>query len=193
MGLKINDPSRTTATTTATDDYLLIEGTTNHTRNYRLDNISKVTSGTVAPTSTPAKIGDIYVNTVLKQTYVANGTSSSADWIKQASSILENRHSVGGTSEPIFQNSWANRAGYTTNFYKDNFGIVRLNGIIEGGTAGTVAFTLPVGYRPPAWAIFVAPNGPNTAISYISIATDGRVIINANTSASLDAVAFRTN
>lgn len=42
-----------------------------------------VSSGITAPTSTPAKVGDMYVNTVLKQTYVANGTSSSANWIKQ--------------------------------------------------------------------------------------------------------------
>lgn len=42
-----------------------------------------ISSGTTAPTSTPAKVGDMYVDTVLKRTYVANGTSSSADWIKQ--------------------------------------------------------------------------------------------------------------
>jgi hypothetical protein len=42
-----------------------------------------ISSGSGAPSSTPAKIGDMYVDTVLKHTYVANGTSSSTDWIKQ--------------------------------------------------------------------------------------------------------------
>jgi len=41
-----------------------------------------ISSGTGAPTSTPTKIGDIYVDTVLKHIYVAKGTSSSADWVK---------------------------------------------------------------------------------------------------------------
>lgn len=49
-----------------------------------------ISSGIIAPTSTPAKIGDMYVDTVLKQTYVANGTTSSANWIKQNGSYLLN-------------------------------------------------------------------------------------------------------
>lgn len=81
--MRINDPSRTTATTTASDDYLLLDGTTNGTRNYAMTNISKVSSGSGAPSSTPAKIGDIYVDTTNNHTYIAKGASSSADWIKQ--------------------------------------------------------------------------------------------------------------
>lgn len=42
-----------------------------------------ISSGSVAPTSTPNKIGDIYVDTTNYKTYIAKGTSSSADWIKQ--------------------------------------------------------------------------------------------------------------
>jgi len=40
-----------------------------------------VSSGTAAPTSTPAAIGDIYVDTTNSKTYIAKGTSSSADWV----------------------------------------------------------------------------------------------------------------
>lgn len=39
-----------------------------------------ISSGIVAPTSTPGKIGDIYVDTVLRQVYIAVGTANSADW-----------------------------------------------------------------------------------------------------------------
>jgi hypothetical protein len=39
------------------------------------------TIGTVAPTSTPQKIGDTYINTALTKVYISCGTSSSADWI----------------------------------------------------------------------------------------------------------------
>ncbi len=41
---------------------------------------ASASSGIVAPTSTPAKVGDIYVDTILKKIYVATGTASSADW-----------------------------------------------------------------------------------------------------------------
>ncbi len=39
-------------------------------------------SGAGAPSSTPANIGDIYVDTTDFKVYVATGTSSSADWKK---------------------------------------------------------------------------------------------------------------
>lgn len=42
-----------------------------------------ISSGTVAPTSTPSKVGDIYIDTTNTHTYVANGISSSSDWVKQ--------------------------------------------------------------------------------------------------------------
>jgi len=41
---------------------------------------SQISSGIVAPISTPSKIGHIYVDTVAKKLYFATGTSSSADW-----------------------------------------------------------------------------------------------------------------
>jgi hypothetical protein len=39
-----------------------------------------ISSGVVAPSSTPAKVGDIYVDTTGKKLYFATGTGSSADW-----------------------------------------------------------------------------------------------------------------
>lgn len=40
-----------------------------------------ITSGTVAPTSTPENVGDIYIDTVAKKLYFSVGTSSSSDWV----------------------------------------------------------------------------------------------------------------
>lgn len=40
-----------------------------------------ITSGTTAPSSTPSKVGDIYVDITAKKLYFAAGTSSSSDWI----------------------------------------------------------------------------------------------------------------
>lgn len=42
-----------------------------------------ISSGSGAPSSTPSKVGDIYVDTSNYKTYISKGTSSSADWIKQ--------------------------------------------------------------------------------------------------------------
>lgn len=39
-----------------------------------------ITSGVIAPATTPAKVGDIYVDTAAKKLYFASGTTSSADW-----------------------------------------------------------------------------------------------------------------
>ena len=40
-----------------------------------------ISSGILAPTSTPTKVGDIYIDTVAKKLYFATGVTSSADWI----------------------------------------------------------------------------------------------------------------
>lgn len=45
-----------------------------------LKSFSAVDSGAVAPATTPLKVGDIYVDTVLGKVYISAGTSSSSDW-----------------------------------------------------------------------------------------------------------------
>lgn len=39
-----------------------------------------ITSGSGAPSSTPTMIGAFYIDTTNRRTYIAHGTSSSADW-----------------------------------------------------------------------------------------------------------------
>ena len=45
------------------------------------DTVPVISTGTSAPTSTPGKVGDIFINTTGKKPYFAAGTSSSADRI----------------------------------------------------------------------------------------------------------------
>lgn len=67
--------------------------------------------------------------------------------------IPEDPHYVGAAGEPAFQNSWVNfdaaagPTGRAASFYRHN-GRVYLGGVIKSGASGTIAFTLPVGYRP---------------------------------------------
>lgn len=62
---------------------------------------------------------------------------------------VEDWHEVGTSGEPEFENSWVNiDTTRAARFYKDPFGIVHLAGMINTGTANTIAFTLPSGYFP---------------------------------------------
>ena len=42
--------------------------------------VPEIYTDTTAPTSTPRKVGDMFVDTSANKVYVATGTSSSSDW-----------------------------------------------------------------------------------------------------------------
>jgi hypothetical protein len=79
-----------------------------------------------------------------------------------------------------FENSWVEfEAGHRLPEYrKDVLGCVELRGIIKGGASATSAFTLPVGYRPPAAQTDLEFNG-NCGVGNlpcgISVASSGTV------------------
>lgn len=113
-----------------------------------------------------------------------------------ASQTLENRHYVGTTGEPAFQNNWVTAGSgiLIPNFFKDNFGIVHLEGMISGGTANTVAFTLPLAYRPSKFLHF--PVIKSGVLGEIDINTDGTVLVVTYSSGnwiSLDNISFRAS
>lgn len=57
-------------------------------------------------------------------------------------------------------NSWANYgSGYQTPRYKMTGGQVEVQGMITGGSSGTVAFNLPSGYRPASHLSFTGTDG----------------------------------
>lgn len=59
-----------------------------------------VFTGTVAPSTTPARVGDHYVDTVAVAHYVSVGTASSADWQRQGTAVTAN-FSGSGSPEGV--------------------------------------------------------------------------------------------
>lgn len=90
---------------------------------------------------------------------------------------------VVGWLAPTLVNSWANVGGGTESvaYFKDQNGIVHLKGQLEGGSAATVAFTLPAGNRPlgsiRAYGGRANTSGGEVPLS-VDIATNGEVTIN---------------
>ncbi|MBT8449976.1 MAG: hypothetical protein KJO69_09815 [Gammaproteobacteria bacterium] len=132
------------------------------------------------------------------------GTPSSSTFLRgdgawsNLETSVEDFHAIGGAGEPAFQNSWANTGSSPAAFYKDPFGRVYLRGNINTGASGTVAFTLPSGYRPEYNTFHVSYNnnggpGPGGAAVHIEIQTDGDVIptYGAGTDVWLDSAHFR--
>lgn len=114
-----------------------------------------------------------------------------------------------------FQNSWVNYAGsYQLCQYRKLGDMVQLRGMAKLGTVGTTIFTLPSGYRPPAYLIFAVAVGSRAALTSgaastgtahthpitqteamgrLNVNTDGTVTPNStvtNTWISLDNVQF---
>jgi hypothetical protein len=98
------------------------------------------------------------------------------------------------------QNGWTN---YSTgagayalaSYYKDPFGIVHLDGLIKNGTAtaGTLLFTLPVGYRPIGTGIYVQHSDITAKQVRVDVGVSGTVTIQeaAGSWISLSGISFR--
>ena len=126
-------------------------------------------------------------------------------WLARNFGILqvEAAHEVGEVGEPAFDNGWSNLGSphAAASFYRDSFGLVRLQGHITGGTAAATAFALPTGYYSgfeheftcygSAGGFGPGPGGSTLAIVIIDAL--GNVIPDVSTGAdvSLDSVVFR--
>ena len=124
-------------------------------------------------------------------------TDSLVEWLRrftEAVAVIEEWRNVGETGNPAFKNSWANVGGTTppAGFYIDPYKVVHLRGNINTGSSGTVAFTLPAGYRPEYNTYRIVYNNSGASI-YVQIQTDGDVIptFGAGTDAWLDGISFR--
>jgi hypothetical protein len=74
-----------------------------------------------------------------------------------------------------FSGGWSNNvAPYQTAQYRKIGDLVYLRGSIDGGTLGGVAFTLPVGFRPPADIIQAVDTGAGST-TYVEVQSDGEV------------------
>lgn len=94
---------------------------------------------------------------------------------------------------PTFLNSWINNgSGYNNaGFYKDEFGIVHLRGLVKSGTMQASIFTLPTGYRPAAREFFGTVS--NALFGSVYIDPDGSVVPWSGSNAwfSLDGITFK--
>lgn len=116
------------------------------------------------------------------------GDRLSHEWLIWFSSIAQKNQ----WSPVTFQNSWANTGTpyYDAAYHRDAFGVVRMRGRIDTGSSGTVAFTLPVGFRPTAQMDFSVDN--SGSIAQVSIAANGEVTPTASgaAAASLENISF---
>ena len=81
-----------------------------------------------------------------------------------------------------FQNSWVNYGSpYGNVMYRKVGDRVFLRGVMKNGTVGAAAFTLPVGFRPPAQVQHQAAG----TVEYVDIATDGVVAPFTGTNAAV--------
>lgn len=91
---------------------------------------------------------------------------------------------------PTLLNGWVNNGNNEIQYYKDNFGVVRMRGTASGGTFATTVFTLPVGYRP------IRNFGVNTSAGigtngHVNILSSGVVWFRTGTSNNVDNVTFK--
>jgi len=104
-------------------------------------------------------------------------------------------HTVGGPGEPPFQNGWTNFSPTFSSaaFYRDSLGVVHLKGTLSGGASGTVAFTLPAGYRP-ALELFMPLAGGGPQAANMQVRANGEVELTcaaACGAAGIDGLSFR--
>lgn len=94
---------------------------------------------------------------------------------------------VAATLEAPWTNSSVPTYG-AASFYIDRFKVVRLKGVITGGSSGTRIFMLPVGYRPSV-TLFI--NVASSGATYLQINPNGEVFITGTVTApSLSGISF---
>ena len=96
--------------------------------------------------------------------------------ITLANAVNDNYGDDTWTDVSSFSNSWVNYGGgYSNAGYKKIAGdCIKLRGLIKSGTVNSAAFTLPVGYRPPASTLFAVDS--NSAYGRVYVSSAGVVI-----------------
>lgn len=86
-----------------------------------------------------------------------------------------------------FTNSWVNFGGSEDNaaYWRTSSGLVLLRGVIKLGGIGTVAFTLPVGFRPGGTRRYAAISA-GAVSGYITVTANGQVTISGGTNTYVD-------
>lgn len=84
---------------------------------------------------------------------------------------------------PAFQNGWVHFAGgyQSIQYRRINADLVYLRGLMTSGTMPSVAFTLPVGFRPPATVQVPFPG----SATFIDITPAGTVLVSGGTNGAV--------
>jgi len=90
---------------------------------------------------------------------------------------------------PTLGNSWANIATYNPVQYKRVGSKILIRGALQSGTAASVAFTLPAGFRPLNNTGFAASNG-STGSVWVTVSTAGAVTVTTSTTTHLGILEF---
>jgi len=123
------------------------------------------------------------------------GLSLNEKALVPAPALIGPWHSIGAPGEPAFQGTWVNfDTDRPARFCKDASGFVHLEGLIKSGTINTVAFTLPIGYRPGhvgGSAHFVVDSNGAFGVVTVNVSGDVNPFVGNNTYVSLATIHFR--
>ena len=102
----------------------------------------------------------------------------------------------GAWITPTLINGWVSFGGAEDGpaYYKDNFGNVKLRGVVKSGTLSVSMFNLPIGYRPAKNKYFAVIS--NNVPGFVLIDPSGGVIPLAGTSnifVALDSISFKVD
>lgn len=94
-----------------------------------------------------------------------------------------------------YQNSWGSYGSpyYDAQYYKDDYNVVHLRGVVTGGALNNAVFTLPAGYTPSKAYSFSTTS--NNAFAALFVNSSGLVVpsFGSTASFSLDGVSFRAD
>lgn len=121
-------------------------------------------SGTFTTTTGALAVGSLRLFTV----------TSNATNITAITPVARRRDPGAGWTIATLQNSWVGDAGNGPSYYKAPDGMVHVRGVARNGTADTVVFTLPVGYRP-ASAVHL-PTTANDVFAFAQVNPSGTVV-----------------
>ncbi|MGN6255895.1 MAG: hypothetical protein ACTHK6_01060 [Solirubrobacterales bacterium] len=158
----------------------------------------------------------------LKKLGTVPSATNAAHAVSADTVAAEATHFIGAPGEPPFLSGSSNAPGESgvtfprAGFFKDQAGVVHLQGIVKVGSGLPVIFTLPPGFRPAQGTIAIQNvfcfggcetdeggneetytrlliAGSNTTISAgpEHIALDGDVLAGAETTVSLEGITFR--
>lgn len=138
----------------------------------KVDNSDKVSSVAGKTGAVTLVSGDVGLGNVDNTSDADKPVSTS----QQAALDLKANKSQESWTAATLQNGWSNfGSGYqAARFFKDELGVVHLEGLVAGGSLGAAVFTLPAGYRPSAHLILPVANA--NYYGEVTINSSGQVV-----------------